>query len=57
MSALQQQRKVVEQLRREATNKRVNVSIAVEDLKVKRSYLNEVDYNLICFILEICSRS
>lgn len=45
MSALQQQRKVVEQLRREATNKRVNVSNAVEDLKVKRSCLNQVDSN------------
>jgi hypothetical protein len=33
MSAVQQQRKVIEQLRREAQVRRVNVSQAVDDLK------------------------
>ncbi|RWS09985.1 guanine nucleotide-binding protein subunit gamma-1-like protein, partial [Dinothrombium tinctorium] len=33
MSALQQQRKIVEQLRREAGIRRLNTSIAIEDLK------------------------
>jgi hypothetical protein len=36
MSTLQQQRRVVEQLRRESQIKRVNVSIAIEDLKVRQ---------------------
>ncbi|KAK8786352.1 hypothetical protein V5799_023872 [Amblyomma americanum] len=35
MSNLQQQRKIVEQLRREAGLKRMEVSAAVEDLKVR----------------------
>jgi len=34
MSNLQQQRMVVEQLRREASIKRISVSQAVEDIKV-----------------------
>lgn len=33
MSSVQQHRKVVEQLRREASVKRINVSAAVDDLK------------------------
>jgi hypothetical protein len=34
MSSLQQQRLIVEQLRREAAIKRINVSQAVEEIKV-----------------------
>ena len=34
MSSIQQQRMVVEQLRREASIKRISVSQAVEDIKV-----------------------
>lgn len=34
MSTLQQQRLIVEQLRREAAIRRINVSQAVEDIKV-----------------------
>ena len=41
MSNLQQQRMVVEQLRREASIKRISVSQAVEDIKVKRM-MNDV---------------
>ncbi|CAG2182084.1 unnamed protein product, partial [Oppiella nova] len=33
MSSLQQQRRVVEQLRKESQLKRMNVSTAIEDLK------------------------
>lgn len=35
MSTLQQQRLIVEQLRREAAIRRINVSQAVEEIKVK----------------------
>jgi hypothetical protein len=40
MSTLQQQRLIVEQLRREAAIKRINVSQAVEDIKVSLALLN-----------------
>lgn len=34
MSSIQQQREIVEQLRREASIKRISVSQAIEDIKV-----------------------
>ena len=39
MSNVQQQRMVVEQLRREASIKRISVSQAVEDIKVRPGIL------------------
>ncbi|KAM7286778.1 putative G-protein gamma subunit [Ixodes scapularis] len=49
MSTLQQQRKVVEQLRREAALKRMEVSTAIEDLKKYiREHEND-DYLLVGF--------
>lgn len=39
MSTLQQQRLIVEQLRREAAIRRINVSQAVEEIKVKWAYM------------------
>ena len=39
MSSIQQQRMVVEQLRREASIKRISVSQAVEDIKVSQDFL------------------
>jgi len=47
LKILQQQRLVVDQLRKEATLKRVNVSKAIEDLKVFLTPYNEVCYLLI----------
>ena len=41
MSNLQQQRIIVDQLRREAAIKRINVSQAVEDIKVNISIKNK----------------
>jgi GGL domain len=38
MSAIQQQRKVVAQLRREAAIQRIDASVAVEDLKVNQPF-------------------
>ncbi len=38
-SAIQQQRQEVEQLRREAALKRIPVSQAIEDIKVKRTVI------------------
>jgi hypothetical protein len=35
MSSIQQQRAIVEQLRREASIKRISVSQAIEDIKVR----------------------
>ena len=40
MSNVQQQRMVVEQLRREASIKRISVSQAVEDIKVRPGLLS-----------------
>ncbi|XP_013773251.1 guanine nucleotide-binding protein subunit gamma-1-like [Limulus polyphemus] len=49
MSTLQQQRKVVEQLRREASIRRVNVSVAIEDLKKYIQEHENDDYLLVGF--------
>jgi hypothetical protein len=49
MSTLQQQRRVVEQLRRESQIKRVNVSIAIEDLKKYIGDHENEDYLLVGF--------
>jgi len=49
MSALQQQRRIVEQLRREANIKRVNVSNAIEDLKKYIEEHENDDYLLVGF--------
>lgn len=42
MSALQQQRRVVEQLRKESQIKRIAVSTAIEDLKVRQVLFGSV---------------
>ncbi|RWS31759.1 guanine nucleotide-binding protein subunit gamma-1-like protein [Leptotrombidium deliense] len=49
MSALQQQRKVVDQLRREAGMKRIRVSVAIEDLKKYIQDHENDDYLLVGF--------
>ncbi|GFY62198.1 guanine nucleotide-binding protein subunit gamma [Trichonephila inaurata madagascariensis] len=49
MSSIQQRRKVVEQLRREASIKRINVSVAVEDLKKYVQEHESEDYILVGF--------
>jgi len=49
MSTLQQQRLIVEQLRREAAIKRINVSQAVEDIKKYMSEQEQEDYLLVGF--------
>ncbi|CAM5998953.1 unnamed protein product [Sphagnum balticum] len=49
MSTLQQQRKVVEQLRREAAIKRMSVSAAIEDLKKYMIDHENDDYLLVGF--------
>ncbi|XP_065294940.1 guanine nucleotide-binding protein subunit gamma-1-like [Dermacentor albipictus] len=49
MSNLQQQRKIVEQLRREAGLKRMEVSAAVEDLKKYIQDHESDDYLLVGF--------
>lgn len=49
LSNLQQQRLIVEQLRREAAMKRVNVSQAIEDIKKFISEHESEDYLLVGF--------
>ena len=50
-TALQQQRLEVEQLRREAAMKRIPVSQAVEDIKVKKKKLvKSVTFNMILIL-------
>ncbi|KAF8784465.1 Guanine nucleotide-binding protein subunit like protein [Argiope bruennichi] len=49
MSSIQHRRKVVEQLRREAAVRRINVSTAVEDLKKYIEEHKNEDYILIGF--------
>jgi len=49
MSTLQQQRLIVEQLRREAAIKRINVSQAVEDIKKYMADHEQEDFLLIGF--------
>ncbi|KFM58625.1 guanine nucleotide-binding protein subunit gamma-1-like [Stegodyphus dumicola] len=49
MSSLQQQRKVVEQLRREASLRRINVSLAIDDMKKYIQEHENEDYILIGF--------
>jgi len=49
MSTLQQQRLIVEQLRREAAIRRINVSQAVEDIKKYIGDHEQEDYLLIGF--------
>ncbi|CAG2164702.1 unnamed protein product [Oppiella nova] len=49
MSSLQQQRRVVEQLRKESQLKRMNVSTAIEDLKKYISDHENDDYLLVGF--------
>ncbi|CAG2102343.1 unnamed protein product [Medioppia subpectinata] len=49
MSSLQQQRRVVEQLRKESALKRVNVSVAIEDLKKYIADHENDDYLLVGF--------
>ncbi|CAG7836655.1 unnamed protein product, partial [Allacma fusca] len=49
MSTLQQQRLIVEQLRREAAIRRINVSQAVEDIKKYIGEHEQEDYLLVGF--------
>jgi hypothetical protein len=43
MSSIQQQRAAVEQLRREASIKRISVSQAIEDIKVNDQFENDLN--------------
>lgn len=49
MSSIQQQRKIVEQLRREASIKRITVSFAIEDMKKYAQDHENGDYLLVGF--------
>lgn len=54
MSTLAQQRRIVEQLRRESEIKRTNVSIVLEDLKVCLIQIRIIPYSpLILFIINL----
>jgi len=58
LSNVQQQRLIVEQLRREAAIKRINISQAIEDIKVRSiSFLKEFLILFLKNLLEIHHRS
>lgn len=54
MSSIQQQREIVEQLRREASIKRISVSQAIEDIKVIFQNFStfglSMEINTLCFV-------